>query len=98
MYRRVIHETLKVNDDYLDNETRALLRGVSNLHLACLVEPNVRCLATAKRPRVQDDHGQSEEVQVFRSDRLGIRTLQAVHSTVHPSLELDGPCGYTKLR
>ena len=43
MYRRVIHETLKVNDDYLDNETRALLRGVSNLHLACLVKANARC-------------------------------------------------------
>ena len=97
MYRRVIHETLKVNDDYLDNETRALLRGVSNLDLACLVEANVTCLATAKRPRVQNDHGQSEEVQIFRSDRLGIRTLQAIYSTFHSSSELDGSGGYAKL-
>lgn len=34
MYRRVLHETLKVDDSYLDSETRALLRGVSRV-LSC---------------------------------------------------------------
>lgn len=55
MYRRVLHEQLKFDDDYLDSETRAFLRGVRLVFESTWFEADVSFTATSKGSCLSDD-------------------------------------------
>ena len=67
MYRRVLHEQLSFgSSDYLDGDTRALLRGVSIVENLVLELADPRCLAASgERTRVPNDHKACQEEQIL---------------------------------